>query len=330
MRYVVTGTTAVGPHEVPDCGHWSMWRRRETLPLVTTVEGRDSANPKSPPLIVVRYHHAPLGNHGVFSVDATLRRAMAQLVALKNAFGVREPAVVRVDHWAYTDERRLPSAKGEPVGPQHVNGGCTASGGGDVITCYRQEEYPKVWLHEGVHCFGLDFGDAPPVRGLGPLSGLGLGTALGLPIRTERPVLVNEAWTELLAEAFATAFATGANVGTRRWNDAWRRETGHALLQSAHLLRHNGYSRAAELFDGTRAWRERTNALAYYVLRAALMPRPGEWIHPVASGKSRYDEFIRMLNGRLASPAFRDGLQRAMDKTDKHKRGISLRMMSSE
>ena len=306
MRYVVASSVASSHGEKPACGQWSDWPRDESLPMVTTVEGRDAKTNQL--LIVVRYHHKRALSPTTV-LDGTLRHAMASLLSLKAAFDVKVPGVVRVDHWAYTDPRRLPPVRGQPVGPENVNGGCTMGGGGEVITCYRQEEYPKVWLHEAVHCFRLDFGAEAPTR--------------ALPIRTEKPVLVNEAWTELLAEAFAVAFTTGANVGTRRWQAAWRLEVAHALDASARLLRHNGYSRAEQLFDGSRTWRERTNVLAYYVLRAALMPRPDEWM-----AVTRFSELMALLRQRLASPDFRTGLQRALDAAPSNN-VRSLRMMSS-
>ena len=142
LQCAIVRTEAVGGTERPECGQFSAWRREEVLPLATTVEGRLEGRL----LISVRYHHHAAKSERV--LNATLRRAMAQLVTLKRAFGVTTPEVVHVDHWAYTDERRMPSAPGATVGAEHVNGGCTLlptdpnSPNRPPIYCYRQEEYP--------------------------------------------------------------------------------------------------------------------------------------------------------------------------------------------
>lgn len=329
IKVIIVRTEPGEPGEKPECGAWSTWDRSQTLALVTIVEGYSLVNPNLQ--IRVRYHHAE--PHLSRATMTQLRRAMAQLVTLKRAFGVTSPEVILVEHWAYTDPRVMPSAPGTPVGAEHVNGGCTLSGGASVINCYRHEEFEKVWLHEGIHCFRLDFGHMPAVLGQ-PLSSARKTSWNTLPIRTEAPVLVNEAWTELLAEAVFVAFRTRSEIGSVPWLKAWTREHLHALKQSACLLRHNGYSSAAELFDGSIAWRERTNALAYYVLRAALMPKHEEWMALMDSAtinatsniityatptrndqrtvNIRYRTFMVLLRARLLDPSFSEDIQRAL------------------
>lgn len=285
--------SAPGPSSPAACGRFAGWLTGRSLPDCTRVTGRLAAS--GPPAIVVTYHHA---NGPRWRPDARLRRAMAQLVALRSsAQGLQNvpPGPVLVEHWAFPDERRLPSRQGEAVGPEHINGGCTRAGG--TIYCFRQEDYPKVWLHEGVHCFGLDLQPYPDalVRRLRRL------------LPTASPLLPNEAWTELLATAHTTAFRVRAGVGTPAWSRAWEQECAHALERAAALLAHMGYASAGELFH--RVWRERTNALAYIVLRAAVMPLVEGW-----TAVRRPEDLHRLLDGGLRSPAFLAKLQAELDR----------------
>ena len=62
----------------------------------------------------------------------------------------------RVLYFAATQPRRFPSQPGEPLGPEHVNGGYTRPCTTEGIVVYREEEATRVLLHELLHAACLD------------------------------------------------------------------------------------------------------------------------------------------------------------------------------
>lgn len=288
-----------------ECGGFADWvegRVTKNCLIVTALDANGA------PAVEVAYHH---DGPASYRPDATLRRAMQQLAAMRRDLAPSHPTPVRVDHWAFPEKRTMP-LPGETVGPEHVNGGCTHRGG--VIHCFRHEDYPKVWLHEAAHAFGIDMWTpqgTPEERALRRL------------LPGQGPLLPGEAWAELVAEAYSTACLSNAPIGSTKWLRAWAAETEHAFAQAGALARHMGHTRAQDLFTGRRPWRERTNALAYYVLRAALMPQHTEWARVTSPAI-----LAPFLLERLRHPQFSMQLQRGMDAPPKPDRNLRMTLQS--
>ena len=302
MRLRYSWRLDASPHPPFDeCRGFAGWvagrNTRHRLLVEATSEGGGA------PLVAVAYHHDGPAD---WRPDARLRRAMRQLAAMRADLAPGFPTPVRVEHWAFPEKRKMPRP-GETVGAQHVNGGCTRRG--DTIHCYRQEQYPKVWLHEAAHAFGIDHhSSAAPSE---------LTRALRAALPTTAPLLPNEAWAELVAGAYSTACIPGAAFGSRRWKAAWATETEHAFAQAGALCRHMGHARAEDIFR--RPGRERTNALAYYVLRSALMPRPEEWPRVKSAA-----DLVALILERLRQPEFLARLQRGMDAPPARDRNLRM------
>jgi len=277
---------SVPPPHAPfgECAGFADWVAGRAMRRLVTVVAHD-VDDAGAEAVTVDYHHDGPAD---WRPDATLRRAMRQLAAMRLHLAPGLPAPVRVDHWAFPEKRALPRRPGDAVGPEHVNGGCTRRG--DTIHCFRQEQYPKVWLHEAAHAFGLDHADTPA----SPARMRALRALLPMPLPPDAPLRPSEAWAELVAEAYSTACLTRSAVGSARWRAAWAKETRHAFEQAGALLRHMGAQ-----------WREQTNAMAYYVLKTALMLAPEAWSR-VRSG----DDLVALLMERLRHPDFVDRLRR--------------------
>jgi hypothetical protein len=179
------------------------------------------------------------------NIDNELVRIASAVVA---AFPYR-PSGVHIVFVPCKETRRLPRGAGEAVGPEHVNGGLTASG---RILVYRLEDAGKVLVHELVHLYGMDAAlrdsnadavEAALARKYGVLIDPHGAGGLGL----------NECYTDLLACWLYARWCNTDLVLVRRRMDA----------VAVRLLLHRPSKRTPE----------RTHAFSYYVCKAALWHR---------------------------------------------------------
>lgn len=169
-----------------------------------------------------------------------------------------EPRVL-LGFWWNSDLRRLPrDDPGAAIGVRHVNGGlCWKMH--DLILVYRAEEWRKVLLHELFHFFGLDeFRVRERTTRL---------IATEYRIRSDRTILLQEAYTEALATVFYVSYcAYQPNMSRARFRREWRRlmevAKEHFLERAALLFLH---------FRESDGWHETTNAFAYFVCKAAFL-----------------------------------------------------------
>jgi hypothetical protein len=156
--------------------------------------------------------------------------------------------------------RKLPERTGEPLGPEHLNGGVTTIATGRVLV-YREEDADKVLVHELVHRFGLDDGLRPEVPAASRAAAA-LAREFGVrPI--SMPLGLNEAYTEALA-----CFLHANCVAARSGSDPAEKlsVTGAHYLDLSRLLVAHHRKNPETPFGNA----ERTHAFAYVHCRAAL------------------------------------------------------------
>lgn len=105
--------------------------------------------------------------------------------------------------------RRLPPS-GQPVGPEHVNGGYCYPCSPHVIVVYRKEEATRVLIHELLHAACTD----PPGA----------------------PLVLKEATTETWAELFLVAFCSKGKARTAK--HLWSKQSAWISSQNEQLRRH--------------------------------------------------------------------------------------------
>jgi hypothetical protein len=192
--------------------------------------------------------------------------------------------------------RKLPQQPGEPVGPEHLNGGVTAIATGRVLV-YREEDAEKVLVHELVHRFGLDDGLRPEVPAASRAAAA-LAREFGV-----RPISMhlglNEAYTEALA-CFLHANCVAARTGS---DPAEKLSVAgaHYLELSRLLVAHHQNKRQKNTAPFGNA--ERTHAFAYVHCRAALFqPKHLQRLlddYPPGSPPRDAAEFTRALTEAL-------------------------------
>ena len=170
----------------------------------------------------------------------------------------------------FTDAKKeLPEKAGEPIDRVHVNGAFTYSCQSDnVIYIYRREEWFKVFIHETIHSFGLDF------------SGMKLPKTCRLFSKTIEELSLFEAYCEILANLVQLAFyiyRPSMRLGTfiRKFETMVQVEQRFALAQAKKLLSHYGlrYQNISMV-----NYQEKTPAFSYFVIKSILLFYYGEFL----------------------------------------------------
>jgi len=173
-----------------------------------------------------------------------LREAMERLRARAGGGG----PLLFVKSWSVRP-RTLPP-EGHFPRPRDVNGGAHVPGRA-VAHVYRREGALKVAVHEAVHALGIEARVLAPARVPGCVAGY---------------ASPREAWVETMA----LCVLHGGNA------EKMRRETEHVLRMCGRILWNAGVLRAGEFLrcDAShcaRVFRQDSDVLAYFFLRAALL-----------------------------------------------------------
>jgi hypothetical protein len=191
----------------------------------------------------------------------------------------------------YIGKKKLP-AKNTLLTSEHINSGVTyrISDTYSKLIVYRQEEMPKVLLHEIIHAINIDF-DYIDISHEESLMKL---------FCKESKLTINETFTDsltcLLNTIIYTIFEVRHNpekfLKTVRRN--WRKEYSFMKAQCYKILRHMNYSKAC-----TVKLREGTHALAYYVLKAVILSDIRLYLKFV-TGKKSQANFVNLIHTRLS------------------------------
>lgn len=123
---------------------------------------------------------------------------------------------IRILWFASPKERILPGL-GEPLGPEHVNGGYTTPCSPNTIVIYRKEEATRVLIHELYHASCTD---------------------------RDLPIEFKEAETESWAELALVAIAAQGNA--KKSEDLWKKQAQWIANTSAKLKKYYGINDPSE------------------------------------------------------------------------------------
>jgi len=177
-------------------------------------------------------------------------------------------------YWYLTGhQKRLPSSKGGPVDQEHANTAFTMAcpvDSANGIYIFRKEEWFKVFIHETFHSLGLDFSRMPEEGGNEALFSI-------FPVRCD--FRFYEAYTETWATILHALFLAMESKGAvyPRLEAYLQKERMFSLFQKAKLLVHHRL-KYKHLCSTSTAYRENTQAFAYYVLKGILLFHTNDFI----------------------------------------------------
>ena len=176
-------------------------------------------------------------------LQSKLNRVVARLAMLSKDLRIPSLKYVIIP----CSEKRLWPMEGKPVENIHINGAFTYKMG-DTVFIFREEEYPKVMLHEALHHSFLD---------PSPSAMLGVESIVrqNFNISPHMALLVGEGVVELFATYYHCKFVaeeTGVQFAA-----LWECETKWMHRQALKVLERTK----------TTPWHEYTNAFAYIVVR---------------------------------------------------------------
>jgi hypothetical protein len=196
----------------------------------------------------------------------------------------------------YTGKKKLPP-KNSLLTSEHINSGVTfrISDTYSKIIVYRQEEMPKVLLHEIIHGINVDF-DYIDISHEESLMKL---------FCKESKLTINETLTDsltcLLNTIIYTMFENRHNPKKflKRVRANWRKEYSFMKAQCYKITSHMDYSEAISKKCTTLKLKEGTHALAYYVLKAVILSNLNMYLKFITGKKSK-DNFIKLIHTRLS------------------------------
>lgn len=165
-------------------------------------------------------------------------------------------------------KKNIPSGDNEVLEKQHVNTGFTYTCIPDSqIIIYRLEEWFKVFIHETIHNFGLDFSADDITR-----------SCVLKTFQVQSVVNLFEAYTDSWARILNILSLVYLSLPTIDF-DSFQKlshqfilyETTHSFIQTYKILDKMGL-KYIDLFDSNKGskYKEKTNVLSYYVINSIL------------------------------------------------------------
>jgi len=172
---------------------------------------------------------------------------------------------------------------------------------------FRREEILKLSLHETIHCLEVELTPPPPKRAPFQIKKIGM--------RDQR-ILVNESLVEALAAVLnimmtaaeimaETSLSTNTHTHTPTHThdlnyyvdlvqELWSWERIFQLLQSAKILRMNGFRTIQEWLNGKDPIKEASSAVEYHILKSALLFDTRAFLHQVTTPQKQ-SEFTKNI-----------------------------------
>jgi hypothetical protein len=174
--------------------------------------------------------------------------------------------------------KTIPKTKTEIIGAEHVNSAYTTScvQNGEIVI-FRKEEWFKVFIHETMHTYGLDFSSHQYAKLISMVKEV-------FPIRSEFSITdaYCETWARILNCAFTSFLSLKENENVNKFlmymDVLMQMEKFFSLNQAVTVLNYMGltyndlYSmnEKSVLLRNTM-YREKTNVFPYYILTAMFM-----------------------------------------------------------
>lgn len=162
------------------------------------------------------------------------------------------------------------------IGVDNVNSGmntrdrhCSQHEETNEIVIYREEDWFKVFIHESIHSFRLDFDD--PMK-----------EEMTRIFSVNSEINLFEAYTEFWAKMInmlvcASLMEDNFDGVMKVMNVMVQMDKQFAVFQVVKILRHMGLT-YGDLLNGTNKYREGTNVFAYFVLNMCLMNHYNDFI----------------------------------------------------
>ena len=200
-------------------------------------------------------------------------------------------------------KKRLPESSITVIGPENVNSGVTiACGEHGEILIFREEEWFKVFIHETMHSFGLDFS-------------LMDTTMLHNRIKYIIPVLsdvnvheaYSETWARIMNVLFCSFYMLEDKTDRENFllysNFCLQFEKEFAVFQIVKVLFFMGLQYEYLYIDSANAdvvrkmlYKEKTSVLAYYILTGILMSDIPEFLRWCSEHNSSFVGFTKTLS----------------------------------
>jgi hypothetical protein len=175
---------------------------------------------------------------------------------------------------------------------------------GHTIMVYREEEWFKVFLHESIHYFGLDFAYSQPPS---------LGASLKNMFCISSEINLYEAYTEFWAEMILMMLHSV--IHSDNLSTTIRKQKKYGLEQAKKVLRNQNVT-YLQMLDPSNSlsckYRENTNAFSYYVLTSLFMFYHKEFIKWCVDNNTNLLQFnnnsfpslLEWINLHYKEPAF--------------------------
>lgn len=165
-------------------------------------------------------------------------------------------------------EKFLPKKRGEIIGPENVNSGysyvCVKSG---LIVVFRREEWFKVFIHESMHSFGMEFSNMKLSE---------LNKELGEIFKINVEINLFEAYTEFWAELINIGVISYVNNVRNKRNyiknveKCLDIERYYSIYQAKKILEFNNILYKNLLEKETR-YKENSSVFSYYIIKCIMM-----------------------------------------------------------
>jgi hypothetical protein len=209
------------------------------------------------------------------------------------------------------------------------------------IYLYRDEEWFKVLIHETFHSLGLDFSAAN-------VSSLHKKIIEIMPVDSEVNLTESycEMWAEIMNVVFFTVFSEGVGKATdvylSKIEERLQLESMFSVFQCVKVLHFFGldyrelYTKDADSHrNRRRKYKEKTNVLAYYIIKAVFMFHSGDFIEWCAKNNKvgkvlNFDEkdpekYVELFETLYRSPEFLEWIDKVEKWFSEGKGDLTLR-----
>lgn len=200
-------------------------------------------------------------------------------------------------------KKTLPENSITIIGPEHVNSGVTiACGEHGEILIFREEEWFKVFIHETMHTFGLDFS-------LMDMNILHKRIKYIIPVVSDINVYeaYSETWARIMNVLFCSFYMLDDKVDRENFllysNFCLQFEKEFAAFQIVKILFFMGLQYEYLYTDSPNIdivrkmlYKEKTNVLAYYILTGILMSNVPEFLRWCSEHNSTFVGFTKTLS----------------------------------
>lgn len=214
------------------------------------------------------------------------------------------------------------SNRGVPLTSINCNTGFTTRCDmGHTIVLYREEEWFKVFVHESIHYFGLDFAYSQPPSVWASLKNI---------FCVSSEINLYEAYTEFWAEIIVMLLHSV--VDNKNLSTLIKEQKKYGVEQAKKVLHSQGtpYSTIIGSCGTLPKYREKTNAFSYYVITTLFMYYHKEFIQWCVDNNTnllhfnlrKFPDLLEWIKRYYSSPEFVSALEGARMSGDR-----SLRMI---